>query len=52
MAYFKYEQVADTLTEMILNHTYAVWEKIPTEDELSEQFQVGRQTVRKAVILL
>lgn len=52
MAYFKYEQVADTLTEMILNHTYAVGEKIPTEDELSEQFQVGRQTVRKAVILL
>ncbi|MDR3766820.1 MAG: GntR family transcriptional regulator [Butyricicoccus sp.] len=52
MAYFKYEQVADTLTEMILNHTYAVGEKIPTEDELSEQFQVGRQTVRKAVALL
>lgn len=52
MAYFKYEQVADKLTELILNKTYVAGEKIPTEDELSQQFQVGRQTVRKAVVLL
>lgn len=52
MAYFKYEQVADRLKESILNGTYAVGEKIPTEDELSQLFQVGRQTVRNAVKLL
>lgn len=52
MAYFKYEQVADRLKEEILNHTYVAGEKVPTEDELSERFQVGRQTVRKAVALL
>lgn len=52
MAYFKYEQIADNLRELILNETYTVGEKIPTEDELSLQFQVGRQTVRNAVKLL
>ena len=35
-----------------MNETYTVGEKIPTEDELSLQFQVGRQTVRNAVKLL
>lgn len=52
MAYFKYEQIADKLKELILNETYIAGEKIPTEDELSQQFQVGRQTVRNAVMLL
>ncbi|MBR2188065.1 MAG: GntR family transcriptional regulator [Eubacterium sp.] len=52
MAYFKYRQVADKLLELIHNGTYLVGDKIPKEDELCEQFGVGRQTIRSAVSCL
>lgn len=43
------KQVSDQLEKMISSGTYAVGEKIPTEPELAEMFQVSRNTVREAV---
>ena len=52
MADFKYKQVADRLRVCIGEGTFKPGERIPTEPELCEQFQVGRQTLRKAVALM
>ena len=52
MADFKYKQVADKLRVCIEDGTFKVNERIPTEPELCEQFDVGRQTLRKAVALM
>ena len=49
MAYFKYKQVADQLLEAIQNGIYKPGDKIPKEEELCAQFNVGRQTLRSAV---
>ena len=49
MAYFKYKQVADQLLEAIQNGTYQTGDRIPKEEELCSQFNVGRQTLRSAV---
>lgn len=43
------KQVSDQLEEMISSGTYTVGEKIPTEPELMELFQVSRNTVREAI---
>lgn len=43
------KQVSDRLEQMISSGTYTVGEKIPTEPELAEMFQVSRNTVREAV---
>jgi len=52
MADFKYKQVADRLRVCIGEGTFKSGERIPTEPELCEQFNVGRQTLRKAVALM
>lgn len=43
------KQVADKLEAMIAEGEYAVGEKIPTEMELMENFEVSRNTVREAI---
>ena len=43
------KQVSDKLESMIESGTYLVGERIPTEPELMEMFQVSRNTVREAV---
>lgn len=42
-------QVADKLEEMILNGTYKINDKLPTEPELMEMFQVSRNSIREAI---
>lgn len=44
-----YRQLKKAIQAAILNDTYQQGEKIPTEPELSEQYNVSRITVRKAV---
>lgn len=43
------KQVSDELEQMIENGEYAIGEKIPTEPELMEMFQVSRNTIREAI---
>ena len=43
------EQVASRLKSSILDETYRVGERIPTEPALMELFGVSRSTVREAV---
>lgn len=43
------KQVSDQLEQMIESGEYEVGERIPTEPELMEMFQVSRNTVREAV---
>ena len=43
------QQVSDRLEEMISSGEYTVGEKIPTETELADLFQVSRNTIREAV---
>ncbi|MBW7457293.1 GntR family transcriptional regulator, partial [Paenibacillus sepulcri] len=41
-----YEQIADQLKQFILEGGWKSGEKLPSTKELSEQFQVGRSTMR------
>ena len=43
------KQVSDQLEKMIENGEFEVGEKIPTETDLMEAFQVSRNTVREAI---
>ena len=43
------KQVSDKLESMIESGAYGIGERIPTEPELMEMFQVSRKTVREAV---
>ena len=43
------KQLADTVEEKIVNGTYPVGSKIPTEAELIEKYKVSRNTVREAI---
>ena len=45
----KYRQLLDTLRGSILNGTYRVHDRIPSENELSAHFDVSRVTVRRAL---
>ncbi len=45
----KYRQLLDTLRRSIQNGTYQVRDKIPSENELSERYDVSRVTVRRAL---
>ncbi len=47
-----YQQIADTLREKIVDGVLAPDAKLPTEAELREQYDVSRETVRKALALL
>ncbi|MBQ9032084.1 MAG: GntR family transcriptional regulator [Parasporobacterium sp.] len=46
----KYKQIADTLRSGIQNGSYK--QTLPTEQQLCEQFQVSRQTIRQALAVL
>ncbi|ARQ92415.1 GntR family transcriptional regulator [Levilactobacillus brevis] len=45
----KYQRVKDTLKEAILSGKYPIDEKLPTETELMNRFNVSRYTIRRAV---
>ena len=45
----RHEQISDWLRQQIENGSYAVDEKLPSEKELGEQFDVSRVTVRRAL---
>ena len=44
-----YKQLMDIITGQLKNGTYKPGEKIPTEPELAELYQVSRITVRRTV---
>jgi DNA-binding GntR family transcriptional regulator len=47
-----YLQVADILAERIRSGKYPKDSRIPTESELTEEFEIGRNTARRAVEVL
>jgi len=47
-----YEQIADQLKQHILDGGWKSGERLPSTKELSEQFQVGRSTMREALSAL
>ncbi len=47
-----YIAIANELRRRINHQTYAIGQKLPTETQLAEYFQVNRHTIRKAVSLL
>ena len=48
----KYQEIFNGLQEKILNGSYLAGVLLPTEKELQDQYQVSRDTVRKALRLL
>lgn len=46
------EEVAERLTEGILNGQYEIGEKLPTEPELMKIYGVGRSSIREAIKIL
>ncbi|MEH6403785.1 MAG: GntR family transcriptional regulator [Sneathiella sp.] len=48
----KYLQIAKTISKRITDNTYIIGSNLPTETSFLEEFQVSRQTVRKAISLL
>ncbi len=48
----KYQQLFKQIQETIQNETYAVGDFLPSEHDLMNQYQVSRDTVRKALCLL
>jgi DNA-binding FadR family transcriptional regulator len=47
-----YEEVAERLSQAIAEGQYPIGSRLPPERELAEQFEVGRPTVREALIAL
>lgn len=47
-----YRQLADILTARIEGGQYEPGQRIPTESELVEEFELARSTVRRAIGLL
>ncbi len=48
----KYQVIIDDIKSNILSGTYSVGEQIPTESALQDNYNVSRQTVRKAILEL
>ncbi|MGT2847322.1 trehalose operon repressor [Streptococcus massiliensis] len=48
----KYQQLFKLIEQEILNDKYPIGDYLPSEHELSKQYQVSRDTVRKALNLL
>ena len=48
----KYQKVIDWINQNIDNGALRPGEKIPSENELCEQFGLSRQTVRHAILKL
>ena len=47
-----YQQIANDLQRKIENNTFEPGQKLPSEHELTEEYQVSRLTVRKSIKLL
>ncbi|MGM0900265.1 MAG: GntR family transcriptional regulator, partial [Bacillota bacterium] len=47
-----YQQIANDLQNKIENHIYEPGQRLPSENELTEEYQVSRLTVRKSIKLL
>ncbi|MEM1504590.1 GntR family transcriptional regulator [Domibacillus sp. 8LH] len=48
----KYKEIADRLESDIREGKFGQTKKLPTEDELIKQFEVSRNTIRKAILQL
>lgn len=48
----KYQVIIDDIKSKILSGDYSLGEKIPTESDLQEKYNVSRHTVRKAILEL
>lgn len=48
----KYEDISNWLREKIMDGTFAINEKIPSENRLAAKFGYSRQTVRQAIAVL
>ncbi|MDC8106382.1 MULTISPECIES: FadR/GntR family transcriptional regulator [Chryseobacterium] len=46
------QEVAERLTEGILNETYSIGDQLPTEPELMKVYGVGRSSIREAIKIL
>ncbi|HIW20601.1 MAG TPA: GntR family transcriptional regulator [Candidatus Dorea intestinavium] len=46
------EQIVDSITDVIISGDLAPGDKLPTENELCDTFQVGRNSVREAIKIL
>ena len=47
-----FEMVSDRIKALIIEGVYSVGDQLPTEAQLAEKFNVGRQTVREALRML
>lgn len=47
-----FEEVSDRIKELIFEGIYNVGDQLPTESQLAQTFNVGRQTVREALRML
>jgi GntR family transcriptional repressor for pyruvate dehydrogenase complex len=47
-----YKQIADRIAERIYSGRYKIGERLPTERELAEEFDIGRPVIREALIAL
>lgn len=48
----KYQQIADDIREKIMTEEYQLHEAIPSENQLQQNYQVSRHTIREAIALL
>jgi GntR family transcriptional regulator len=44
-----YYQIKQTIKNWIINREFSLGEKIPSENELAEKFNVSRLTIRQAI---
>jgi GntR family transcriptional repressor for pyruvate dehydrogenase complex len=47
-----FEEISGSIKELILDGAIKIGDRLPSEKELAQQFQVGRQTIREALRLL
>ena len=47
-----FEEISSSIKELILDGALKIGDRLPSEKDLAQQFQVGRQTIREALRLL
>ncbi len=47
-----FEEISNSIKNLILDGVLKIGDRLPSEKELAQQFQVGRQTIREALRLL
>jgi GntR family transcriptional regulator, transcriptional repressor for pyruvate dehydrogenase complex len=47
-----FDEISNSIKELILDGTLKIGDRLPSEKDLAQQFQVGRQTIREALRLL